>query len=113
QSRTVGREGAVVRVPVNADPVYVIHDPVSPTGLEGGAFSGAGRTFAETGQTVRGPFLAHWEGHGGLAIYGFPISPELVEILDGKPYLVQYFERARMEYHPENPAGNQVLLGQF
>ena len=34
--------------------------------------------------------------------------------LDGQPYTVQYFERARFEYHPEN-AGSpyEMLLGQF
>jgi hypothetical protein len=26
---------------------------------------------------------------------------------------VQYFERARFEYHPENPAPYDILLGQF
>jgi hypothetical protein len=32
---------------------------------------------------------------------------------DGKPYKVQYFERVRMELHPENPPPYDVLLGQF
>ena len=32
---------------------------------------------------------------------------------DGKSYRVQYFERARLEHHPENPAPYDVLLGQF
>jgi len=26
---------------------------------------------------------------------------------------VQYFERARFEYHPENPNPYMILLGQF
>ena len=113
-SRTVGRSGDVVRVLVGPDPVYISHPPAGTTALAGNTFVGAGRLFAETGKSVRGPFLARWEGHGGLAIYGFPISPEMVEVLeDGKPYLVQYFERARFEYHPENAAPNDVLLGQF
>ena len=40
---------------------------------------------------------------------------ELVEDLeDGQPYRVQYFERVRLEYHPERPDPHyQVLLGQF
>jgi plastocyanin len=72
------------------------------------------RTFAETGQTVQGRFLAYWEAHGGLALNGYPISGEIMETLeDGKSYTVQYFERARLEYHPENAAPNDVLLGQF
>ncbi len=111
-SRGVQRSGDVIQLPVNADPVFLIHDPA--IAAAGGAFSGAGRNFAETGQTIRGPFLSYWESRGGLAIYGFPIGPEEIEVLeDGRPYLVQYFERARFEYHPENAAPNDVLLGQF
>ena len=69
---------------------------------------------AETGQCVRGRFLDYWNSHGGLAINGYPLSPEFNEVLeDGKPYVVQYFERTRLEYHPENAAAQEVLLGQF
>ncbi|HEU5014778.1 MAG TPA: hypothetical protein VFT66_19815 [Roseiflexaceae bacterium] len=58
--------------------------------------------FAETGYGVRGAFLQFWQQHGGLAIFGYPISNEVQETLDdGKVYTVQYFERARMEIHPE------------
>ena len=113
--RTVARSGSTVTLPVNADPVYVIHAPVATSSLSGGAFGGDGQTFVQTGKAVRGPFLAYWQANGGLPIYGYPISDELVEVLeDGKSYLVQYFERARFEYHPEiaDPA-RQVLLGQF
>jgi hypothetical protein len=43
---------------------------------------------------------------------GYPISEELLEQsdIDGKTYTVQYFERAVFEYHPELPAGKNVLL---
>jgi hypothetical protein len=72
------------------------------------------RFFPETGFAVRGRFLTHWETYGGLAINGYPISDERRETLeDGREYLVQYFERTRLEYHPENAAPNDVLLGQF
>jgi dipeptidyl aminopeptidase/acylaminoacyl peptidase len=72
------------------------------------------RYFPETGFSVSGRFLAYWQSHGGLAINGFPISPERAEVLeDGRIYRVQWFERARLEYHPENPAPYDVLLGQF
>jgi hypothetical protein len=73
------------------------------------------RHFAETGFAVRGRFLAYWEATGGLAINGFPLSDEFSEVLeDGKPYTVQYFERTRLEYHPESTdPGFEVLLGQF
>jgi dipeptidyl aminopeptidase/acylaminoacyl peptidase len=72
------------------------------------------RFFPETGYSVGGRFLAYWESHGGLAINGYPISPERAEVLeDGRTYRVQWFERVRLEYHPENPAPYDVLLGQF
>lgn len=72
------------------------------------------RNFPETKLTVRGIFLQRWQSSGGLAINGFPISDAFIETLeDGKPYTVQYFERARFEYHPENMAPNNVLLGQL
>jgi manganese/iron transport system substrate-binding protein len=65
------------------------------------------RTFPETGFSVRGPFLRYWEANGGLAQQGYPISNELTE----NGLTVQYFERARFEYHPGNAPEYQVLLG--
>ena len=70
--------------------------------------------FAETGQCVEGRFLDYWRANGGLARNGYPLTPERRELLDdGKTYLVQYFERVRLEYHPENAPPYDVLLGQF
>src|SRR5438477_1207092 len=66
--------------------------------------------FAETGFCVRSSFLDYWLAHGGLAINGFPLSEERLETLkDGKQYVVQYFERVRMEHHPENALPYDVL----
>ena len=77
--------------------------------------AGPCRAFPETNHQVCGRFLAYWEANGGLAINGYPIGDEVTEVLeDGKPYTVQYFERVRLEYHPEHPDPRyQVLLGQF
>jgi hypothetical protein len=73
-----------------------------------------GQTFPETGKCVNEPFLSYWKAHGGLAINGYPISDQFTEKLeDGKSYTVQYFERVRMELHPENQPPFNVLLGQF
>ncbi|MGN6672025.1 MAG: DUF4232 domain-containing protein [Thermomicrobiales bacterium] len=70
--------------------------------------------FDTTGKCVGPLFFAYWQAHGGLAINGYPVSDEQVEVLEnGQPYTVQYFERVRMEYHPENVAPYTVLLGQF
>ena len=72
------------------------------------------RYFVETRHNAAGRFLAYWELNGGLAVFGYPLSEEFEERLeDGRVYLVQYFERARFEYHPENPVPYDVELGQF
>jgi hypothetical protein len=73
-----------------------------------------GRLFPETGKCVNEPFLSYWNAHGQLPINGYPISDQFTQTLeDGKPYTVQYFERVRMELHPENQPPYDVLLGQF
>lgn len=70
--------------------------------------------FAETGFCVRGRFLAYWQGSGGLAQYGYSLTGEQPELLeDGRTYTAQYFERARLESHPENPYPYRILLGRF
>lgn len=72
------------------------------------------RYFGETSHGVGGKFLDFWEAHGGLDVLGYPISDEVVEILPetGRYHTVQYFQRARLELHPEY-AGTQdeVQLG--
>jgi subtilisin family serine protease len=73
-----------------------------------------GRYFPEVGHTLRQPFLGYWEAHGGLPIFGYPISEPFAEVnaADGKTYIVQYFERNRFEYHPEFAGTpDAVLLG--
>jgi hypothetical protein len=73
-----------------------------------------GLYFAATGHNLRGRFATYWEANGGLMQFGYPLSEEFTERLeDGRTYTVQYFERARLEYHPENAAPHDVLLGQF
>ncbi|WP_129629235.1 VanW family protein [Candidatus Oscillochloris fontis] len=59
--------------------------------------------FPESGHTLGGAFGWYWQTRGGLPVYGYPISEEFEEWNpeDGQVYLVQYFERARFEYHPE------------
>ena len=54
--------------------------------------------FGPTGQYLGGKFLAYWNLHGGLAIFGYPLTPAFSE----NGYLTQYFERARFELHPAN-----------
>ena len=73
-----------------------------------------GTYFPQTGHNLRNSFLDYWQRTGGLALYGYPISEEFDEINpdDGRSYVVQYFERNRFEYHPENKnTPYEVLLG--
>ena len=84
--------------------------PLDPpaTALPGAAY------FPETGHNLGGAFLAYWQQNGGLAVFGYPTSEEFDEVspTDGKTYRVQYFERNRFEYHPENEGTPyNVLLG--
>jgi hypothetical protein len=75
-----------------------------------------GTYFPITGHNLRNSFKAYWEANGGLASYGYPISEEFNEVNpdDGKTYVVQYFERTRFEWHPENAGTHyEVLLGLF
>lgn len=68
--------------------------------------------FAATGHTLRGPFQAYWTRFGGLAQFGYPITEEFTEVNGGQSLVVQYFERARFEHHPENAGTDyEVLLG--
>ena len=74
----------------------------------------AGRVFfPPTGHALAAEFAAYWQARGGLAVYGYPISEPFREVshTDGKEYLVQYFERNRLEFHPELPEAFRVSLG--
>jgi hypothetical protein len=51
-------------------------------------------------------FLDYFKDNGGIAQFGYPISN--FEVHEG--WIVQYFQRARFEWHPENPAGNRVTI---
>lgn len=64
------------------------------------------RYFPDTGHTVRGEFLDFYNSRGGLRIFGFPITEEFQ--LNGRA--VQYFQRVRMELHPEKQAAERVQL---
>lgn len=62
--------------------------------------------FPETGHVVSYAFLDYFREAGGLDIFGYPRSEFMYE--DG--YIVQYFQRARMEWHPEDLSGSQMRL---
>ena len=64
--------------------------------------------FPETGHSVQGDFLRFYNAVSDpLTLYGYPITDQF-QRTDG--LLVQYFQRARFEYHPELPDGQRVVL---
>lgn len=67
------------------------------------------QVFGETGYTVREPFLSFWRA-GGVERFGYPISAEIEEHNpdDGKAYITQYFERVRLEHHPDESPPVQI-----
>lgn len=62
--------------------------------------------YPETGHNLCSGFRDYWDDHGSLPILGFPISEEFHE----NGVIVQYFERARFEWHPENEPPWDILL---
>ncbi len=88
------------------------------------------RWFPETGVNVCDQvpglgFLSYWQRHGpgdprldgsgqSLALFGLPLGEAAIAVspTDGRPYLTQWFERARFEWHPAQPDdAYKVLLG--
>jgi hypothetical protein len=55
-------------------------------------------------------FLAYFDLHGGTARFGNPISAFEFQP-DGR--ILQYFEQARFEWHPELAVGQNVTLGDY
>ncbi len=70
-----------------------------------------------TGHTLRdgpAPFRNFWLNNGGLEVFGRPKSEQFQEVnkANGQTYWVQYFERQRMEWHPDEPDPQyKILLG--
>jgi sortase (surface protein transpeptidase) len=71
------------------------------------------RCFRETGYCIAGRLREYWEQNGGLMVFGYPITPQQEERIEGQLTQVQWFERIRMELHPENIAPYDVLLGRI
>jgi hypothetical protein len=66
------------------------------------------RYFPETGHTIAFAFLEFYDYNGGLDVFGYPITEWIIEA-NGR--IVQYFQRGKMEWYPENPPGQRVQLG--
>jgi len=70
-----------------------------------------GQWFTETSHLVRGPFRAFWLQYGGLGQFGYPLSEEFIQRLGDSDFLVQYFERSRLERRAGRSAVQDVTLG--
>jgi hypothetical protein len=108
-------------VPAAAGPAAshqeIAFDPAAPLGLTADVDPNK-VYFAETGHYISAGFLAYWKSHGGLEVFGYPITEEFTEqnpaapAGDGESHTVQYFQRARFEFHPELVGtGQEVQLG--
>ncbi len=78
--------------------------PLSPGLTQGGETP---RYFPETGFAIDPKFVEFFDRYGGLALFGYPISRTFID----QGILVQYFQHARFEYHPDNPKPYIVQLG--
>lgn len=85
--------------------------PFTPLPAHTDPGSDPGRAFyPETGHSLAYGFKEYWEQHGGLYVFGYPISEEFQQ----GGFTVQYFERARFEWHPEfRGTQYEVLLGRI
>ena len=62
-----------------------------------------GRYYSQTGHTLDARFVAFFDGHGGEAILGYPITDSFIDPQSG--WRTQYLENARLELAPEGSAG--------
>jgi len=69
------------------------------------------RCFPETGLCISGRIREFWEQNGGLPVFGYPITPQRPETTPSGTFESQWFERTRLELHPENQPPYDVLLG--
>jgi hypothetical protein len=70
------------------------------------------RCFPETGFCISGPLRDYWERHGGLPVFGYPISPVFEDMVEGTwSGPAQWFERDRLEDHSADRQG--VLAGRL
>jgi len=95
---------------------------------EGGPKAGC-LWFEQTGRNVCDQanglgFKSYWRTHGlkdslldargrSLALFGLPLTEATMQVSpwDGRVFLIQWFERARFEWHPDEPDTYKVLLG--
>jgi polysaccharide biosynthesis protein PslG len=103
QGRLLGTASVAVR---RTEPAFV---PVADPG--DGTYD---RVSRHTLRDSPAPFRDFYLRNGGLRVYGRPLSEQTQEVnkADGKTYWVQYFERQRLEWHPDEADPRfRILLG--
>jgi hypothetical protein len=90
----LGSEMGKTQAPINIDQIPAATDPTC-------------FYFNETGHTLCNNFRDYFLQNGGLDRFGYPIGEYVIE----GDRIVQYFQRARMEWHPEKPVGHRVQVG--
>jgi hypothetical protein len=71
------------------------------------------RLFPETNHQVCGRLLEYWDQNGGLPVFGYPITDQQSQQIEERALQLQWFERNRLELHPENARPYDVLLGRL
>lgn len=100
----------VVARPVNSDQYKMIVSARSPQLLVRPTPT---RMYKETGHLLEGRFQQYWDQTGGLPVFGFPLNDDHLERTPEGQFVTQVFERNRFEYHGENKAPYDVLLGRL
>src|SRR5687768_13210951 len=62
---------------------------------------------------IEGRFRDYWLQNGGLPVFGYPITMAAQQQTAEGTFLTQYFERNRLEFHPEQQRPYDVLLGRL
>jgi len=101
------RQGAdaTIRLPVLGELLGGWDAPLASGQAAAGISSGC-RYYPESGHRICFAFLDYFEQHGGLEIFGYPISEFKFE--NGR--VVQYFQRFRLDWHPEADQERQVQV---
>lgn len=98
QSRTVAR-----RILQWGIPLLLLAALLVPPGALAQA---DGRYYPETGHTLDERFISFFDAHGGVIVFGFPITESFVD--QPTQHLIQYTENARFEWR-QDPTGHVEL----
>jgi hypothetical protein len=79
------------------------------TGSVAAQGGGTAQYFADTGHSVSGDFLLYYQSVPNAAqVFGSPITEQFADVQTGRT--IQYFQRVRFEFYPENQYGQRVRL---